>query len=215
MDIAKNFVSNIFNKALDIIESYYDNEDSARIIKYNNGDIYEGQFEKGFRDGFGKMNYKNGDIYIGRWTLGKPHGYGKMYYNNGYVYEGTWILGVRYGYVSQEYKNLQDVPNDLWNLDKLNENSNRNNINEDIKQNLQSDRINNIINDLVESVTGSELNGSELKSSLVVYDTICIVCNNKIYEDIVVCKDCMPKIDGMTDSNISKNDEQDLISLEN
>ena len=35
------------------------------IYKWPNGQIYEGQFKKDLRDGYGKMIWENGEIYTG------------------------------------------------------------------------------------------------------------------------------------------------------
>jgi len=60
------------------------------IMKYDNGDIYEGQWAYNYMDGVGKMTYANGDIYEGEWNANTKHGNGKMIYANGIVYEGQW-----------------------------------------------------------------------------------------------------------------------------
>jgi hypothetical protein len=40
---------------------------SVGILKYDSGDIYEGQLLNGKRSGQGKMTFNNGDKYIGMW----------------------------------------------------------------------------------------------------------------------------------------------------
>jgi hypothetical protein len=40
---------------------------SAGILKYDSGDIYEGQLLNGKRSGEGQMTFSNGDKYIGMW----------------------------------------------------------------------------------------------------------------------------------------------------
>jgi len=42
-------------------------ESSVGIIKYDSGDIYEGQLLNGRRSGKGKMTFANGDKYMGMW----------------------------------------------------------------------------------------------------------------------------------------------------
>jgi hypothetical protein len=91
-------------------------------IKYDNGDVYEGEFKDSTPHGQGKIIYsdericegnwkngklrigtckwKNGDVYEGELVDGKPNGKGKMIYSNdsdGDVYEGEWRSGEKYG----------------------------------------------------------------------------------------------------------------------
>lgn len=39
-------------------------------MKYSNGDVYEGEFNKGEKHGKGIYLYKNGDKYEGQWKEG-------------------------------------------------------------------------------------------------------------------------------------------------
>ena len=97
------------------------------IIRYSNGDMYEGGYTKyktnyqtfsGFygygrytwkngdvyegdyrfeRDGWGTFRYASGDVYKGSWRKDKRHGKGTMHYANGDVYEGEWKDGKQNG----------------------------------------------------------------------------------------------------------------------
>ena len=40
------------------------------VMKYGNGDVYEGVFEYDLYSKFGKMTYKNGSVYEGNWDNG-------------------------------------------------------------------------------------------------------------------------------------------------
>lgn len=42
------------------------------------GNIYEGEWANGMKNGFGKQRYEDGTEYEGQWKDGKEHGYGKM-----------------------------------------------------------------------------------------------------------------------------------------
>ena len=42
-------------------------------------DSYEGQFRKGYPWGYGVYKYSNGDVYEGHWTLGVRNGEGRLY----------------------------------------------------------------------------------------------------------------------------------------
>ena len=66
------------------------------IMKYANGDIYEGNWKRGLRHGKGKMEMFNSDkTYIGKWRGDVQHGKGKLFYKDGNHYEGIWENGDR------------------------------------------------------------------------------------------------------------------------
>ena len=44
--------------------------------------IYEGNFERGYKCGWGKMTYPSGNYYEGEWQLEKKHGYGTTHWVN-------------------------------------------------------------------------------------------------------------------------------------
>jgi hypothetical protein len=80
----------------DILEGVFDvNEHGSIIINgkltYRDGEIYEGDFKSGLRDGKGKMTYANGDTYKGNWKLERRVGEGELRTNDGTVlYKGHW-----------------------------------------------------------------------------------------------------------------------------
>jgi hypothetical protein len=52
------------------------------VASYPNGDVYDGDFADGIREGRGTYRYgKNGDVYQGEWFENLKHGIGKMIYN--------------------------------------------------------------------------------------------------------------------------------------
>ena len=67
------------------------------ILKYNNGDIYDGHWKDNVRDGKGIMKFKNGNIYDGDWEKDNQNGKGILKYNNGDIYDGDWKNNVRDG----------------------------------------------------------------------------------------------------------------------
>ena len=71
-----------------------DNKQGQFIIKWTNGDIYEGNFKDDAMHGYGKMTWAvDGYVYEGNWEYDAKHGYGKMTWSNGDVYEGNWYKG--------------------------------------------------------------------------------------------------------------------------
>ncbi|KAM3963029.1 MORN repeat-containing protein 3 [Aphomia sociella] len=73
-----------------------------------NGKLYEGDWYKGFRHGFGTLSHiqPNGTMsleYRGEWIRGKPEGIGWRYYVNGDVYFGYWKRGEHHGYGKMWY----------------------------------------------------------------------------------------------------------------
>ena len=69
-------------------KGYWNTLISSLLIKIlyhiinKNSSSYEGEFKKGFRHGFGKMNYHSGNYYVGEWKLDKKDGQGTMYWEN-------------------------------------------------------------------------------------------------------------------------------------
>lgn len=64
---------------------------------FNNGTIYEGNFD-GLRHGFGKLFSFNGNRYEGNFAKGEKHGFGICFYHNGDRYEGNFVHGKKEGF---------------------------------------------------------------------------------------------------------------------
>lgn len=71
------------------------------LCRYQNGDVYEGEFQDGVKHGHGTLQIGNAavhDIYIGNWRHGKRHGYGVIDDNSrGEKYMGMWQDDHRHG----------------------------------------------------------------------------------------------------------------------
>lgn len=81
---------------------------------YENGDIYEGDFLDGIREGRGTYRYdKAGHKYEGEWKENVKQGIGKMLYNGVGEYHGYWENGRRHGEGVFTYKN-GDVYSGWW-----------------------------------------------------------------------------------------------------
>lgn len=65
--------------------------------EFENGAVYEGQWNFGLRHGKGKQIWKDGSRYDGFWENNKENGKGRMIYADGDVYEGDWKDGKRHG----------------------------------------------------------------------------------------------------------------------
>merc|ERR1711874_941158 len=68
------------------------------VMKWQNGDRYEGDWVEGLRQGKGKYTCKaSGGKYEGDYKDDKKEGEGKYNWNNGDWYEGQWKSGLRHG----------------------------------------------------------------------------------------------------------------------
>jgi len=87
--------------------------------RWDDGRVYEGQWQNGDRHGVGVQTYADGSIYHGKWlddekaggTLvfdsgemyqgqwknGMMHGKGALVYEDGSMYDGDWSLGMKHG----------------------------------------------------------------------------------------------------------------------
>ena len=57
------------------------------------GDLFEGYFINGKKNGRGKYTWANGDVFDGNWVDGKRTGKGRITWSNGDTYEGEWKDG--------------------------------------------------------------------------------------------------------------------------
>ncbi len=70
---------------------------------FQNGDVYEGEYQNSKRCGHGRMEFINGDLYVGSWQGGQMHGLGKYLYHNHHKFEGTFAMGARHGKGKYQY----------------------------------------------------------------------------------------------------------------
>ena len=68
-------------------------ENGKIIIKYTNGDKYQGNIENNLKNGFGIMEYDNGLLYKGEWKDDEINGKGILEYKNYFIYDGEWDSG--------------------------------------------------------------------------------------------------------------------------
>jgi len=68
------------------------------VMRWQNGDRYEGEWDGGLRQGKGKYTSKaSGGLYQGEYLNDLKHGFGKYEFSNGDYYEGNWKNGLRHG----------------------------------------------------------------------------------------------------------------------
>ena len=69
----------------------------GKIIYFNSGDFYEGEFKNGEINGFGFYIWKNKHSYEGNFINGKMHGYGIYKWPDGNIYEGQYKNNIKEG----------------------------------------------------------------------------------------------------------------------
>ena len=70
---------------------------SNGVMTWNNGDVYEGSFFHGVRNGQGSLHFADGSYYIGSWADNLMHGHGLRRFANGNTYRGPYRQGKREG----------------------------------------------------------------------------------------------------------------------
>ncbi|CRH01310.1 conserved Plasmodium protein, unknown function [Plasmodium relictum] len=60
------------------------------VLKYVNGDVYEGEFSNGKKEGKGKWTDKEGNSYDGYWKEDRKHGEGVYKTFDGLIFEGSF-----------------------------------------------------------------------------------------------------------------------------
>lgn len=91
----------------DVYEGYYVEgvREGFGIYRYaSNNEKYEGEWKKNLKDGIGRMNYADGGDYYGFWENGRRHGEGVFTYKNGDMYSGWWKFGEKEGTGTYTFK---------------------------------------------------------------------------------------------------------------
>ena len=96
-----------------IIKSLNDEEREYKIKKYNNNEIYKGEFKNNLREGYGTINFGNNIFYTGQWSNDKKNGKGyyyRKYYCKGKekyktIYEGEYVNDMKQGKGKYYYEN--------------------------------------------------------------------------------------------------------------
>ena len=75
------------------------------VIEGKVGERYIGQYEKGFRTGYGTFYYSDGRSFVGTFLNDNREGPGIMYYPQGFRREGIWITDKLLGEVRKYMDN--------------------------------------------------------------------------------------------------------------
>jgi hypothetical protein len=67
------------------------------IMRWDNGNTFDGEWYNGLISGHGRMTYANGDTYVGEWENNVRHGMGTYTWADGRIYVGEYINDMRHG----------------------------------------------------------------------------------------------------------------------
>ena len=83
----------------DLFEGYFINGKKNGRGKYTwaNGDVYDGMWKDDKRCGRGRISWSNGASFDGEWHDGKKHGRGTYTWANGDIFDGNWVDDKRTG----------------------------------------------------------------------------------------------------------------------
>ena len=73
--------------------------------RWNDGDVYTGEYVNGTRHGKGKFVFVSGNYYDGEWVDGKYNGHGIFRWSDGGEFDGEWKNGKRHGKGKWTYTN--------------------------------------------------------------------------------------------------------------
>ena len=69
------------------------NRQGEFIVKFESGNIYEGNYKNNDEHGYGKFTWADGGVYEGNFEKSAQHGYGKHTWASGQTYQGEWRNG--------------------------------------------------------------------------------------------------------------------------
>jgi len=85
------------------------------VMRWQNGDRYEGDWSDGLRQGKGKYTSKStGGKYDGEYNNDLKEGSGKYTFSNGDWYDGEWKSGVRHGHGVYVWKDKNEKYEGSW-----------------------------------------------------------------------------------------------------
>ncbi len=78
-------------------------------MKYQNGSVYEGEWDSGKMHGNGTIRWDDGSVYTGEWRSGKRSGFGIYRWSDGKVYIGSWFENSMQGAGVMKYSDGSEV----------------------------------------------------------------------------------------------------------
>ena len=72
-------------------------DNGKTVFRQADGSVYEGEMEKGKKEGKGTLRWANGAVYTGNFKNGKRNGYGILEWPDGGCYKGDWQNGKKSG----------------------------------------------------------------------------------------------------------------------
>ena len=90
---------------------FKDKKHGFGIAKWASGNVYRGQYKEDEREGIGEMKWIDGSLYIGQWERGIQNGFGRMKFPDGTIKEGLFENNVYKGPVHMQ------IPRELSNPD--------------------------------------------------------------------------------------------------
>jgi len=89
--------------------------DGYGVMKWQNGDRYEGDWVAGLREGKGKyLSKPTGGKYEGEYVADLKEGSGKYTFANGDTYDGQWKAGLRHGQGTYTWKEKNEKYSGAW-----------------------------------------------------------------------------------------------------
>ncbi|OMJ70275.1 hypothetical protein SteCoe_31786 [Stentor coeruleus] len=88
--------------------------DGYGVYKYASGQVYEGDFKENLKHGIGRMSYGKKGSYHGYFESGKRHGEGVFMYTNGDTYSGWWKDGLKEGKGTYIFKDTGMKLKGVW-----------------------------------------------------------------------------------------------------
>ena len=90
------------------------------MLRYGNGDVYEGEFVGGKKEGQGRLTLSKGRDsfeYVGSFHNDKIHGEGRITYANGDTFEGSFSDSKKHGSGRYVNKGRKEIYEGTWDMD--------------------------------------------------------------------------------------------------
>ena len=95
----------LLSKLIDIYSSFKLVYNFYILYASIGGEIYEGQYRDGKKDGYGELIDIDQERYSGEWVNGFRHGNGRYVKSNGNIITGTWVKNKLHGTANYFHNN--------------------------------------------------------------------------------------------------------------